>query len=147
MNPFRAPEPLPILNPSNAVPKNGFPVAKGLSRIGTWLYLDCSINTKKRRASWLARLGLEFILIAVYVPKSDERERPNQASTRKSLRQSGCISSCLTLASQLLSCVAIRTHHILPHQQLGLLASRGPYRCCNRHFFSCFFLRLNFLMR
>ena len=27
---FRAPEPLPILNPSNFVPKNGFPVVKGL---------------------------------------------------------------------------------------------------------------------
>ena len=29
LNPFRAPEPLPILNPSNFVPKNGFPVVKG----------------------------------------------------------------------------------------------------------------------
>ena len=29
-NPFRAPEPLPILNPSNSVSKNGFPVVKGL---------------------------------------------------------------------------------------------------------------------
>ena len=28
LNPFTAPEPLPILNPSNFVPKNGFPVAK-----------------------------------------------------------------------------------------------------------------------
>ena len=33
-NPFRAPEPLPILNPSNFVPKNGFPVAKGLTPLG-----------------------------------------------------------------------------------------------------------------
>ena len=32
-NPFRAPEPLPILNPSNFVPKNGFPVVKGLTSI------------------------------------------------------------------------------------------------------------------
>ena len=32
INPFRAPEPLPILNPSNFVPKNGFPVVKGLSK-------------------------------------------------------------------------------------------------------------------
>ena len=31
LNPFRAPEPLPILDPSNFVPKNGFPVVKGLS--------------------------------------------------------------------------------------------------------------------
>ena len=31
MKPFRAPEPLPILNPSKFVPKNGFPVVKGLS--------------------------------------------------------------------------------------------------------------------
>ena len=31
LNPFRAPEPLPILNPSNFVPKNGFPVVEGLS--------------------------------------------------------------------------------------------------------------------
>ena len=30
VNPFRAPEPLPILNPSNFVPQNGFPVVKGL---------------------------------------------------------------------------------------------------------------------
>ena len=30
LNPFRAPEPLPMLNPSNFVPKNGFPVVKGL---------------------------------------------------------------------------------------------------------------------
>ena len=30
VNPFRAPEPLPILNPSNFVPKNGFPVVKAL---------------------------------------------------------------------------------------------------------------------
>ena len=30
VNPFRVPEPLPILNPSNFVPKNGFPVVKGL---------------------------------------------------------------------------------------------------------------------
>ena len=30
--PFRAPEPLPTLNPSNFVPKNGFPVVKGLIR-------------------------------------------------------------------------------------------------------------------
>ena len=30
INPFKAPEPLPILNPSNFVPKNGFPVVKGL---------------------------------------------------------------------------------------------------------------------
>ena len=28
---FRAPEPLPILNPRNFVPKNGFPVVKGLT--------------------------------------------------------------------------------------------------------------------
>ena len=28
LNPFRAPEPLPTLNPSNYVPKNGFPVVK-----------------------------------------------------------------------------------------------------------------------
>ena len=32
LNPFRAPEPLPILYPSNLVPKNGFPVVKGLMR-------------------------------------------------------------------------------------------------------------------
>ena len=30
INPFGAPEPLPILNPVNFVPKNGFPVVKGL---------------------------------------------------------------------------------------------------------------------
>ena len=31
LNPFRAPEPLSILNPSNFVPKKGFPVVKGLN--------------------------------------------------------------------------------------------------------------------
>ena len=31
LNPFRAPEPLPILNTSSFVPKIGFPVVKGLS--------------------------------------------------------------------------------------------------------------------
>ena len=31
LNPFRAPEPFPILNPSNFVPKNGFPVVKRLN--------------------------------------------------------------------------------------------------------------------
>ena len=31
LNPFRTPEPLPILNPSNFVPKNEFPVVKGLT--------------------------------------------------------------------------------------------------------------------
>ena len=35
VNPFGAPEPLPILNPSNFVPKNGFPVVKGLRYTGT----------------------------------------------------------------------------------------------------------------
>ena len=30
LHPFRAPEPLPILNPSNFVPQNGFPVVKAL---------------------------------------------------------------------------------------------------------------------
>ena len=34
LNPFRAPEPLLILNPSNVVPKKGFPVVKGLMRDG-----------------------------------------------------------------------------------------------------------------
>ena len=30
LNPFRAPESLPTLNPTSFVPKNGFPVGKGL---------------------------------------------------------------------------------------------------------------------
>ena len=30
LHPFRAPEPLPRLNPSNFVPQNGVPVVKGL---------------------------------------------------------------------------------------------------------------------
>ena len=33
LNRFRAPEPLPILNASNVVPKNGFPVVKGLRHL------------------------------------------------------------------------------------------------------------------
>ena len=34
LNPFRAPEPLPILNPSNFVPKNGFPVVTTRKKSG-----------------------------------------------------------------------------------------------------------------
>ena len=30
INPFRTPEPLPILHPSSFVPRTGFPVVKGL---------------------------------------------------------------------------------------------------------------------
>ena len=33
LDPFRAPEPLPILNTSHFVPKNGFPVVKGLKKV------------------------------------------------------------------------------------------------------------------
>ena len=32
VNPFRDPEPLPVLNPSYFVPKNGFSVVKGLRK-------------------------------------------------------------------------------------------------------------------
>ena len=35
LNPFSAPEPLLTLNPSNFVPKNGFPVVTGLSRFSS----------------------------------------------------------------------------------------------------------------
>ena len=42
VNPFRAPEPLPILNPSSFVPKNGFPVVKGLR---SWAHLRCPANS------------------------------------------------------------------------------------------------------
>ena len=34
LDPFKAPEPLPILNPSNFDPKNGFPVEKGVNPFG-----------------------------------------------------------------------------------------------------------------
>ena len=40
LNPFRAPEPLPILNPSSFVPKNGLPVVKGLLSMATEMYYD-----------------------------------------------------------------------------------------------------------
>ena len=43
INPFRAPKPLPILNPSNFVPKNGFPVVKGLN-VGRRLPLATTIS-------------------------------------------------------------------------------------------------------
>ena len=39
VNPFRAPEPLPILNPSNFVPKTGFPVVKKGVKCVSFLYL------------------------------------------------------------------------------------------------------------
>ena len=51
LNPFRAPEPLPILNPSNFVPKNGFPVVKALTGVLSSQGTRCSIdytNGKKR---------------------------------------------------------------------------------------------------
>ena len=46
LNPFRPPEPLHILNPSNFVPKNGFPVVKGLTR--TMLRLFVVYRTRFR---------------------------------------------------------------------------------------------------
>ena len=53
LTPFRAPEPLPTLNPRNVVPKNGFPVVKGLTRLllsilstgGTFHYRERSGGT------------------------------------------------------------------------------------------------------
>ena len=33
VDPFRAPKPLTIINPSNFVPQNGFPVVKGLTQL------------------------------------------------------------------------------------------------------------------
>ena len=44
VNPFRAPKPLPILNPSNVVPQKGFPVVKGLTRTDSQLLQ----NSQKR---------------------------------------------------------------------------------------------------
>ena len=48
LNPFRAPELLPTLNPSTFVPKNGFPVVKGLTLWnageGGWLKLNQKAN-------------------------------------------------------------------------------------------------------
>ena len=41
-NPFRAPEPLPILCPSNFVPKNGFPVVKGLRNESEYFFFFSS---------------------------------------------------------------------------------------------------------
>ena len=38
LNPFGAPEPPSILNPSNFVPINGFPVVKGLSSALVWVH-------------------------------------------------------------------------------------------------------------
>ena len=61
INPFRAPEPLPILNPRNFVPKNGFPVVKGLrtlaksfskisnDELGTMLGKDEKISERASR--------------------------------------------------------------------------------------------------
>ena len=40
LDPFRAPEPLRILNPSNFVPKNGFPAVKGLRHSPQKLILE-----------------------------------------------------------------------------------------------------------
>ena len=49
LNPFRDPEPLPILNPSDFVPKNGFgfPVVKGLRDLSEPQKLVWSKRRKK----------------------------------------------------------------------------------------------------
>ena len=46
INPFIAPEPLPILNPSNFVPKNGFSVVKGSSVTSTSIIDKTSQHTE-----------------------------------------------------------------------------------------------------
>ena len=54
LDPFRASEPLPILNPSNFVPKNGFPVVKGLfprNLIGP------EVQNRSRGRPWKVRSG------------------------------------------------------------------------------------------
>ena len=51
LNPFRAPEPLPILNPSNFVPKYGFPVVKGLNRVRGTLGLGMGRDMQKKQTA------------------------------------------------------------------------------------------------
>ena len=56
-NPFRAPEPLPTLNPSNLVPKNGFPVAKGLKYTGKMKAKQDTIDERSGEMSREGRVG------------------------------------------------------------------------------------------
>ena len=54
---FRAPEPLSILNPSNFVPKNVFPVVKGLTKRLARVSLDPKnmsprVRTTKHHTGW-----------------------------------------------------------------------------------------------
>ena len=56
-NPFRAPEPLPVLNPSIFVPKNGFPVVKGLMwdgspATGRFLSSDWGVEAHRVEVLW-----------------------------------------------------------------------------------------------
>ena len=57
LDPLRAPEPLPTLNPSNFVPKNRFPVVKGL-RVNTYrinvsmLPEGIRVNSRCRGVIW-----------------------------------------------------------------------------------------------
>ena len=68
LNPFRAPEPLPILNPSIIVPNNGFPVVKGLSLHNPWKiilvlrYDSCCIGL---RVYYDIDINIEVALLAI----------------------------------------------------------------------------------
>ena len=53
INPFRAPEPLPVLKTSKSVPKNGFPVVKGLKKSHLKL-------CPRRWFDWLLRFFFHF---------------------------------------------------------------------------------------
>ena len=66
LNPFRAPEPLPILNPSNFVPKYGFPVVKGLNQnrrqvfFFFWLFSTLYIHNHGVEGGGIGAVALYF---------------------------------------------------------------------------------------
>ena len=97
LDPFRAPEPLPILNSSNFVPKNGFPVVKGL-RLS-----QIEENLRRKKAAmngWctsiVARVFFKRLSSAIYIAIS--RRSASETVTRahrmtrrsRSLTLAGC---------------------------------------------------------
>ena len=68
VNPFTAPEPLPILNPSNFVPKNGFPVVKGLRELRrrTQKHFPDESATSNRRAHASTTGSSNKIIVVVF---------------------------------------------------------------------------------
>ena len=70
VNPCRAPEPLPILNPSNFVPKNGFPVVKGLRSSPSFRTIKKKKPESDRRALYIVEHASHLVDHGDIVPSN-----------------------------------------------------------------------------